>query len=328
MSTQYFRFAARAGPTPQRSSLLESLLARADACFAVGDWRGDAFRALGAAPAAMPAVAPVALLHRAGVVPEAWVGLAAPVKYVAEMSNVRLAADGILSLEAADARALAVDFNRIWDDADMRLVDAAGELFCVFASPLEVSLCDPERALGRYIENYLPTGRDAPRLKKLMSEIEMWLFEHPVNRGRAARGQPQVSGLWLWGAGATLSSLPEVSAVARGTDVFFAAFANPAAPSPHAPRDSAAAAPGPGHGPDPRDRRARQAGGVIVVDEHPGTEDWRRVEAEWLRPVLSDLRSGRIARLELSAGDRGFALTARWRRRFWRRTKPWWEYFE
>jgi len=38
--------------------------------------------------------------------------------------------------------------------------------------------------LDRQIENHLPTGAGAARLRRLMSEIEMWLFEHAVNRSR------------------------------------------------------------------------------------------------------------------------------------------------
>jgi hypothetical protein len=66
----------------------------------------------------------------------------------------------------------------------------------------------------------------------------------------------------------------------------------------------------------------------MVAEAVPGTGPWREIESRWLEPTLADLRRGRITRLELSAGDRRFALSARWRRRFWRRAKPWWEYFE
>jgi hypothetical protein len=66
----------------------------------------------------------------------------------------------------------------------------------------------------------------------------------------------------------------------------------------------------------------------MVVDAAPGALGWRAMESRWLEPTLADLRRGRIARLELSAGEKRFVLSARWRRRFWRRAKPWWEYFE
>jgi hypothetical protein len=47
-----------------------------------------------------------------------------------------------------------------------------------------------------------------------------------------------------------------------------------------------------------------------------------------LTQTLADLNRGNLDRLVLSAGERRFVLGERWRRRFWRRAKPWWEYFE
>jgi hypothetical protein len=67
---------------------------------------------------------------------------------------------------------------------------------------------------------------------------------------------------------------------------------------------------------------------VMVAGAVPGGRDWKELESRWLEPTLADLRRGRLARLDLSAGDRRFVLSGRGRRRWWRRAKPWWEYFE
>jgi hypothetical protein len=68
--------------------------------------------------------------------------------------------------------------------------------------------------------------------------------------------------------------------------------------------------------------------GVIVVADLPGSAAWQEAQVAWLLPALASLRSGRIARLELCAGQRRYSLSARWRWRFWRRPRPWWEFFE
>jgi hypothetical protein len=132
-----------------------------------------------------------------------------------------------------------------------------------------------------------------------MSEIEMWLFEHAVNAARAARGVPPITGLWLWGGGAPLRSLPKVSGFCAGDDVFFNAFTGAAA----------------------------GGAGVIVVPQVPGSDAWQHAESHWLTPALAQLRAGGISRLDLSAGARCFSMTAHARLRFWRRRKPWWEFF-
>ncbi len=238
MSSHYFRFSHRAVHR-QRSALLERLLARADRSVAVADWRADAFRAIAPPSIVMPGVAAAALYAERGPVDAASVFLATPVHYVAEMSNVRLAADGILSLRRPEAEALAVDFNRVWSDAGIRLLNGGcAELFCAFDQPTEAATADPEDVLDQHIADHLPAGAAAPRLRQLMSEIEMWLFEHPVNRERIAQAAPALSGLWLWGGGPALASLPAVNGWTAGADPFFKAFVarpEPARPSPRAP---------------------------------------------------------------------------------------------
>jgi hypothetical protein len=96
-----------------------------------------------------------------------------------------------------------------------------------------------------------------------------------------------------------------VQGFCAGDDVFFNAFAGGVAPGSVVPG----------------------GGGVIVAPEVPGTDAWRAAESRWLGPAIAELRSGKISRLDLSAGTRCFSVTARTSRRFWRRRKPWWEFF-
>jgi hypothetical protein len=127
-----------------------------------------------------------------------------------------------------------------------------------------------------------------------MSEIEMWLFQHAVNQSRSANTAAAVNGLWLWGGGSALASLPPVDGWTAGDDPFFNAFAARPEAFPGA------------------------ASGVVVTAD---------IESPRLERSLADLRSGRIARLDLSAGNRCFSVGTRWNWRGWRRHRPWWEYF-
>jgi hypothetical protein len=305
VSTHYFRFTRRGAVNRQRSQLLERLLARADVSVAVTDWRLDAFRVIAPTMISMPGVGAAALYAERGLVDAASVFVATPVHYVAEMSSVRLPADGILSLRQAEADALAADFNRVWNDAGIRLLAGrSADLFCVGDQGLNVTTHDPEDVLDRHIEMHLPSGAAAPRLRQLMSEIEMWLFEHAVNRTRIADAAPPVNGLWLWGGGPALTSLPPVDGWTAGDDPLFKAFAA-------RPQLSCGA-----------------ASGVVVIAAQGGTDAWRDMESRWLERSLADLRSGRIRRIALSAGNRCFSVSARWNWRLWRRHRPWWESFE
>jgi hypothetical protein len=300
--SHYFRFTHCGAGGRQRSELLERLLARADSVTAVTDWRADAFRVIAEPSSPMPSVAAAALFAERGQVDAASVFIATPVHYVAEMSNVRLPADGMLALRACEAEALAVDFNRVWSDAGIRMLSSrSANIFCLFEQPVEVATRDPEDLLDRLIDEYLPTGAAAWRLRQLMSEIEMWLFEHDVNRMRTAAAAKSVSGLWLWGGGPALRSLPAVHGWAAGNDPLFKALAGNSKSSPSG------------------------RSGVVVVAEEPGTEAWRDIESRWLGRALEDLRLGRIGRVDLSANNRCVSVRGHWRWRLWRRRRPWWE---
>jgi hypothetical protein len=308
--THYFRFTHRGPGNRQRARLLERLLARADAPTVVADWRADAYRIIAPKSAARPGLGAAALCAEVGLVDAASVFIATPVHYIAEMSNVRLASDGILSLSRPEADALVADFNRGWQDAGIRLIAGRPHLFCLTDRVLDAETRDPEDVLDRHIADYLPAGADAPRLRRLMSEIEMWLFEHSLNRTRIANAAPALNGLWLWGGGPALASLPPVEGWTAGGDVFFKAFG--ARPQWPGAANTAGGAP---------------ASGVVVIDEEPGSDAWRGTESRWLERSLEELNSGRISRLDLSAGGRCFSVTGRWNRRPWRRGKPWWEVF-
>jgi hypothetical protein len=304
VSTQYFRFSAAPVREARRCALLEKLLAQASGQMAAGDWRADGFRVLAPQPAAMPSVAAAALCAEGRATDAAWVCVATPVHYLAEASSVRLPHDGMLSLDPPAAEALALDFNRVWKDSGMRLIAGrAAALYCIFDRILRVFTHDPEDALGLHIEALLPSGSDAPRLRLLMSEMEMWLFEHAVNRARETQGSAVITGLWLWGGGAPVKSLPAIEGWVEGNDPFFSAL---------------------GSG---RASAERQGSGVVVASEEPGSDGWQRAGLPWLEAAAAQLRSGRLSRLELSAGKRCFFVTALGSRAFWRRRKPWWESF-
>jgi hypothetical protein len=281
------------------------MVARADVVRRTNDWRADAFRLIAPDASFVPAVASAALFADGGLVEGAWACLATPVHYVAEMTSVRLSRDGILTLAPRSAEMLAADFNRIWSGSGVRLMAAAGaprtsaRLYCIFDEILDVTTRDPQDVLGLNIEEYLPSGADAPRLRKLMSEIEMWMFEQGATRAELSR----MNALWLWGGGRPLSSLPSLPAWFAGDDVYFSALARASTGDETA--DS----------------------GVIVTSTSPGVDDWSEIEARWLKPAAAGLRSGRISRLDLSAGEQCATLTARVLPRFWRRRKPWWETF-
>ncbi len=308
LPTLYLRFSAGV-LTPDRVPLLERLLARADATAAIADWRGDAYSLIAADAGPIPAPGAAALFGALEPVEGVSAYLAAPVHYAATMTGVRLAPDGILRLDAAQASTLAQDFNRVFGGGEQRLVATRiGALVCVFGSKVSAETHDPRDAAGADIGAFQATGDDAHRLRRLISEIEMWLFEHAVNRARAAAGLPAISGLWLWGGGAVLARPPRLTGWAAGDDVVFGPWlaGEQRAPggSPRAPNS-----------------------GVVALEAVPGTAEWGEAEERWLIPAIADLRAGRLQSIVLSAAHRCYTIEAGFKWRVWRRARPWWEYF-
>lgn len=308
MSTVYIRFSARVPDERQRAPLLEHLVVRAASSTQITDWRIDAMRAV--APAVEAASAVSAALLYAGAArstdPPPWACVASPVHLSAGMSSVSMSAEGVMRLTADEAAALAADFNRVFTGGT-RLTNRGTHLHCEFEEAVLAVTHDPEAVAGRDVFDFQPTGRDAPRLRRLMSEMEMWLFDHAVNRARAARRQAPVSGLWLWGGGRGGALKPALPIWTAGDDVCFGAFGDePALP------DVAG---------------SRVGSGVVVCEAAPGTTSWLDADRRWLEPAWAALKTGRLGRLELSAGAYRVSLRRGVHWRFWRRVVPWWECF-
>jgi hypothetical protein len=302
LSTVYIRFAARGAEAAQRSPLLERLIARASGPIHVADWRADAFPVIAPEGVSTPPIAAVALHAMPEADPGVWACVATPIHLSAGMSSVTMPEDGVLALRPSEADALAADFSRVFGGVEIRLLVGRGDvLLCVFNVMLDVATQDPERVVGQDVFGFQPTGPDGPRLRRLMSEMEMWLFDHEVNRARAAKAQQPISGLWLWGGGRSRVSLPAIQGWTAGQDPFFAAFGEELRFPPGA------------------------GSGVVVCAADPGSRSWNEVEQRWLTPTIACLRAGRIARVELSAGERRFSVRGGANLRFWRRPRPWWQ---
>jgi len=283
--------------------MLERLVARAGDPSRVEDWRTEAFRIVAPGVERRPSVAAMTVQELvSGTDPAAWACVATPVHLRAGMHSVTMAADGIVKLAPGEAAALSADFNRVFRGAGVRLLVGRGAvLSCLFDERIEAATHDPEEVAGNDVFGFQPAGPGGARLRRLMSEMEMWLFDHPVNLARVARERPPVTGLWLWGGGPADEAPPSLQGWCAGQDPFFSAFGSES----EYPRAAAS--------------------GVVVCEDRPGSHEWLEVERRWLIPAVAALRSGRLERIDLSAAHRRFSVPKGLHLRFWRRPRPWWE---
>jgi hypothetical protein len=136
-----------------------------------------------------------------------------PVHLLTALDHLQLAAPVPLQLEATEAAALLATMNDhlAGTGFKLRATDDGGWL-CACPAGVDCATVDPSLAVGRNLREWLPTGRDASRVRALVNELQMLLHEHRVNEQRAARGLPAVNSVWLWGVG--VADTP--AAAARG----------------------------------------------------------------------------------------------------------------
>lgn len=310
MSIVYFRFASRIPDSPLRAPILERWLARADGAMRIDDWRTHALSTL--APGLdLP---PVVCGARASgpwdvpLEPTAWLWIATPLHFVVGLHGVRIAADGLIDLTEAESEALAHDFNAVFASGGARLLKGRGaRLLCALdaaAAPAGEQppiTCDPQQALGLDIGDLLPRGAGGAALRRLMSEMEMWLHDHALNRARRERAAAEIGTLWLWGGARADRPLPRLELWSGGDDALFGAY-GPVARYPGAARS-----------------------GVLTTDASPGEPAFTELERDWLAPALADLFTGRLEAIELSSAHLSHRVRRHAAWRFLRRARPWWE---
>ena len=304
---------------------LEGLLRLAAVHANPAGWRAALAQALGLAQvgAMPPAHLAAAALHMPR---DANPWLATPVHCTAALDHLRLHPAGLLTLEAAEAAALAAEFGQLFGDSGMQLLPLFGGFVLQGLPAWQVSAPEPARFLGANLSRAPATGPDAAVLRRLSGECEMWLHEHPLNLRRRQRGQLAVNGLWIWGGGQ--GSLPMPS---DHTGTATRVWANDAVSAGLCALAGAEAWPVPeGFGAWQQEQALLSgvAPSVVVLPSVPrgaGDQPLQRLEQDWFAPALQALQSGQLQSLQLSLAGRSWRLS-RWHRwRFWPATRPWWQ---
>lgn len=172
---------------------------------------------------------------------------------------------------------------------------------------LQLQTVSPEFAAANPRAEILPRGRDAGNLRRLMTEMQMLLHEHPVNARRQARGLPVINAIWIHGEGmlsdTASASLPE----AWGEDFYLRGIYRLHDKSVRAtPIDV------------PTMLSQMQRESVAVID----ASDSDVLETQWLAPLTRALRGGAIAKLTLMLDEWQVTADRAAMFKLWRRERP------
>jgi len=254
------------------------------------------------------------------------VWIATPMHLIAGLTSVHLDRRSVLRLSGAELAELTASFRDTFRGSgfDLDPLESGELLLSGPPQPASSTATEPARMLLTSIAEALPAGQGAPALRRLSSEIEMWLHDHPVNDARVRRGAAPVATLWLWGGGAPpaqrTAGARETAAAAFGSDAYVRGLWRLAGgESRPMPVDWAAMIGEPG---------AQRALGVVEVAEllHANTS-WplaralAEVDRRLISPALAALRRGELQRLVLLANDRSHIVRAADRWRLWRRLR-------
>lgn len=134
--------------------------------------------------------------------PQAWL---TPCHWQVGMDRVVMLPPELLQLQDDESQQL-LQAMRPWLEEDGLQVEWHGALRWHARGPLlaNVHTASLARVSGANIRPWITDGSLPPTLRRLQSEMQMLLYNHPVNDARTARGQLTVNAFWVHGAGAPL----------------------------------------------------------------------------------------------------------------------------
>jgi hypothetical protein len=180
------------------------------------------------------------------------------------------------------------------------------------------------QVVGADMHAHLPYGEEALHWHGVLNEIQMLFFEHAVNLAREQRGEPVVSGVWLWGGGKLPEEILQPFSCVAGDSELAQAFALAAGIPVLIDCDLNAK------------EWLKQGEDLLLVRE--GLRDalqdadigrWRnsvqQLETSVVEPLLAALKNGEIERITLDVPSEGasrrFVLTRAGLWRWWRLPK-------
>ncbi|HEY0943043.1 MAG TPA: hypothetical protein VGE08_23360 [Steroidobacter sp.] len=255
---------------------------------------------------------PSAAVIRTGATGERAIGFwlrAQPIHFAAGLDRLTtIPLHGAARMSAAERAALSPTLADHLQSTGIQLHEGAdGEWLLRSEEPLQVQTVTPEFAAENPRADILPTGRDAGSLRRLMTEMQMLLHDHPVNRSRERRGLPAMNAIWVHGEGMLSDVTPQSLPEASGDDVYLQGIYRLHG-LPVQPKSADAAS-----------LLTRIAGPTVAIIDPP---DLRALETNWLEPLSRALLRGAISNLTVLFDGWRIDTDRAAMFKFWRRPLP------
>lgn len=252
----------------------------------------------------------------------------------ADMASARLLSCGAeLGLSAQDSEALLRPLKPLFGDEGFPISAPVPSRWYV-CLPADVRLprfAPPEAVFGDDLLAHMPDGPQGQRWRRLMSEAQIILHNHPVNAARAKAGRLPVNTVWFWGAGRLPDHVQTGLGLAFTDDPLVQALCQRAGTTARSRTDEFPAAMAPVEAVIASDsawdasilmRHGGVADGPVLFDLRDQTR-LTALENRWLAAALDAVAKGHVNALRLDFAD---GLVPHWRSahrwRFWRRRLP------
>lgn len=123
---------------------------------------------------------------------------AAPVHLVLQRDSFSLASPVPLPLEIEEIEALSNALNQHFKADNILFIWHEKQWFLKLENNPNIVTTSPEVVINKDISAYLPTGEGAMKWASFTNEIQMLLFEHPVNLAREAKRLPVINSIWCY----------------------------------------------------------------------------------------------------------------------------------
>jgi hypothetical protein len=312
---------------PPRLPALELLLARGreddEDQSSLEEWLARAFRLSLPEGAAFPAGALSAHGHGESAGTGVWLR-ADPVHLRADRDRALLLPSQAFPVSEAEAAALAASIAPLLEGRYV-LVRVRPDQWCLRALEGSVqagaSAKAPIELAGADVDSNLPAKAWHP----LLTELQMAMYDHPVNAAREARGDPVLNSVWLWGDGALPAAAPGPWQTISADDPATLGLGRLAGIR-HRGIPAGAG--------EWLERAPEEGRHLVVLDALRGAAALgdseglagrlAALEQRWFAPLLAALKAQRIGMVSIHVPDAGarFETIRGDLRRIWRRPKP------
>lgn len=126
---------------------------------------------------------------------------ALPVHLVLQRDTFSMAEPAPLPLENCEIEALSITLNTHFNSHGYEFFWHENRwLLSLTADPF-IKTSAPKLVINKDIRAFLPTGEGAKKWASFINEVQMLLFEHPVNIAREIDKKPVVNSVWCYGLG-------------------------------------------------------------------------------------------------------------------------------